>query len=54
MQEIFVFEKLGMTKEGRVQGRFRATGVRPKMAERLQAAGINLPPSMFEGVTEVR
>jgi len=54
MQEIFVFEKLGMTKEGRVQGRFRATGVRPKMAERLLAAGINLPPAMFEGVTEVR
>jgi len=54
MQEIFVFEKLGMTKEGKVQGRFRATGVRPKMAERLLAAGINLPPSMFEGVTEVR
>jgi pilus assembly protein CpaF len=54
MQEIFVFEKLGVTKEGKVQGRFRATGVRPKMAERLLAAGINLPPSMFEGTTEVR
>ena len=54
MQEIFVFEKLGVTKEGKVQGRFRATGVRPKMAERLLAAGINLPQSMFEPVTEVR
>jgi pilus assembly protein CpaF len=54
MQEIFVFEKLGMSREGKVQGRFRATGVRPKMAERLQAAGINLPASMFEGVAEVR
>jgi pilus assembly protein CpaF len=53
-QEIFVFEKLGLGKEGRVQGRFRATGVRPKMAERLLAAGITLPASMFEGVTEVR
>jgi pilus assembly protein CpaF len=54
MQEIFAFEKLGMSKEGKVQGRFRATGVRPKMSERLLAAGISLPTSMFEGVTEVR
>jgi pilus assembly protein CpaF len=54
MQEIFLFEKLGLTKEGRVIGRFRATGVRPKMAERLQAAGIHLSASMFEGSTEVR
>src|SRR6187200_2877589 len=35
MQEIFVFEKLGLTTEGKVQGRFRATGVRPKCGERL-------------------
>jgi pilus assembly protein CpaF len=53
-QEIFLFEKLGISQEGRVQGRFRATGVRPKCAERLLAAGITLPTSMFEGVTEVR
>jgi pilus assembly protein CpaF len=54
MQEIFVFEKLGVTQEGRVLGRFRATGVRPKCAERLRASGIHLPPDMFEGVMEVR
>ena len=54
MQDIFVFEKLGLTQEGKVAGRFRATGVRPKCAERLKAAGIVLPPNMFEGVTEVR
>jgi pilus assembly protein CpaF len=54
MQDIFVFEKLGLTPEGRVAGRFRATGVRPKCAERLKAAGIVLPPNMFDGVTEVR
>ena len=35
MQDIFVFEKVGITKEGRVAGRFRATGVRPKVAERM-------------------
>ena len=54
MQEIFVFEKAGISKEGKVIGRFRATGVRPKCSERLRAAGIVLPPEMFEGVTEVR
>ena len=54
MQEIFAFEKLGVTPEGKVIGRFRATGVRPKVCERLKASGIHLPADMFEGVTEVR
>src|SRR5688500_897385 len=54
MQEIFVFEKAGVTQEGKVVGRFRATGIRPKCAERLRTAGINLPAELFEGITEVR
>jgi pilus assembly protein CpaF len=54
MQEIFLFEKMGVTQDGKVIGRFRATGVRPKMCERLRASGIHLPADMFEGVTEVR
>jgi pilus assembly protein CpaF len=54
MQEIFVFEKMGVTGEGKVIGRFRATGVRPKCCERLKASGIHLPGDMFEGVMEVR
>jgi pilus assembly protein CpaF len=54
MQEIFCFEKLGVTQDGKVIGRFRATGVRPKVCERLKASGIHLPADMFEGVTEVR
>ena len=54
MQEIFVFEKMGITQDGKVVGRFRATGVRPKVCERLKASGIHLPADMFEGVTEVR
>jgi len=54
MQEIFMFEKLGMTQDGKVIGRFKATGVRPKVAERLKQAGIHLPTDMFEGMTEVR
>jgi pilus assembly protein CpaF len=54
MQEIFMFEKVGVSADGRVVGKFRATGVRPKCSERLKAAGIQLPSSMFEGVVEVR
>ena len=54
MQEIFLFEKMGVTQDGKVIGRFRATGVRPKCCERLKASGIHLPADMFEGVTEVR
>jgi len=54
MQDIFIFEKTGLTPEGKVSGRFRATGVRPKCWEKLRAAGINLPPEMFSGSEEVR
>ena len=54
MQEIFLFETLGITQEGKVIGRFRATGVRPKCAERLRASGISLPAEMFEWVVEIR
>jgi pilus assembly protein CpaF len=54
MQEIFVFEKMGVTQDGKVIGRFRATGVRPKACERLKMSGIHVPADMFEGVTEVR
>ena len=54
MQEIFVFEKSGISQDGKVLGRFRATGVRPKICERLKASGINLPTEMFEGIMEIR
>ena len=36
MQEIFMFEKMGMTQDGKVIGRFRATGVRPKVRRAAQ------------------
>jgi pilus assembly protein CpaF len=54
MQEIFLFEKTGITQEGKVLGRFRATGVRPKCCERLKTAGVHLPMDMFEGAVEIR
>ncbi|MGA2689953.1 MAG: CpaF family protein [Candidatus Korobacteraceae bacterium] len=53
MQDIFVFEKLGIDVGGRVLGRFKATGVSPKFAERLKKAGIVLPPNIFEHSFEV-
>ena len=53
-QDIFVFEKLGVGENGRVKGRFRATGIRPKFNDRLVASGINLPPSTFQTVVEIR
>jgi pilus assembly protein CpaF len=53
MQDIFVFERTGITQEGRVRGRFRATGIRPKCTERLATSGIHLPMDMFEHVQVV-
>jgi pilus assembly protein CpaF len=50
MQDIFLFERTGLNREGKVTGRFRATGVRPKCAERLTTMGIQLPTEMFEHV----
>src|SRR5213595_3554908 len=47
MQDVFVFEKKGISAEGRVVGAFTATGIRPKFAERLKASGINVPASWF-------
>jgi len=43
MQEIFQYERTGTGSDGRVQGRFRSTGIRPRFAERLQAYGMQLP-----------
>ena len=53
MQDIFVFEKLGIDVGGRVLGRFKATGVSPKFADKLKKAGITLPASIFEHSFEV-
>jgi pilus assembly protein CpaF len=47
MQELFLFEREGVTPEGKVAGDFRATGIRPKCAERLQEYGIDLSETLF-------
>jgi len=48
LQDIFVFEKTGRTEAGRFQGRFRATGIRPRFWLRLHECGIELPRSILE------
>jgi pilus assembly protein CpaF len=53
MQDIFVFERTGINDKGKVTGRFRATGIRPKASERLAASGIKLPMELFEHVDVV-
>jgi pilus assembly protein CpaF len=53
MQDIFTFAKKGIGPDGKVIGAFQPTHIRPKFLERLRVAGIFLPPSLFETVTEV-
>jgi pilus assembly protein CpaF len=53
LQDIFLFEKTGIVEFGRVLGRFRATGIRPRFCERLKACGVNLPPQLFQTVVEI-
>jgi pilus assembly protein CpaF len=48
MQDVFVFEKQGISQDGRVVGSFQATGIRPKFAERLKASGINVSAAWFD------
>lgn len=46
MTDIFIFEQTGI-EDGKVIGRFRPTGLRPKFMDKLEGAGIHLPPSVF-------
>ncbi len=52
-QDIFVFEKTGIGPDGRVLGRFRATGIRPRCWEKLRTAGHHLPSELFQTVVEL-
>lgn len=47
MQDIFLFEKRGIGPNGKVLGRFYATGIVPKFAEKLKASGIPLPTNLL-------
>jgi pilus assembly protein CpaF len=54
MQEIFTFERTGLSPTGKVTGRFRATGIRPRVCERLAASGTALPMDAFDHVQVVQ
>ena len=47
MQEIFKFEQFGLDVNGQVQGRFVATGIRPRAMDRLKSRGIHLRSDLF-------
>ncbi|MDA1314011.1 MAG: CpaF family protein [Acidobacteria bacterium] len=53
LQDLFVFEKRGLSPEGRVQGRFAATGIRPRFHEKMLTAGIRLPADLFDSIEEI-
>jgi pilus assembly protein CpaF len=48
MQDLFLFDRQGVTDAGKVQGRFRGSGATPRVLERLKVSGIKLPPAIFE------
>jgi pilus assembly protein CpaF len=48
MQDVFLFEKKGVSAEGQVLGTFTATGIRPRFEEKLKASGIALAANCFE------
>ena len=53
MQDIFLFEKQGLGPHGKVKGRFRSTGIVPKFADKLKAAGISMPSGLLDYSVEV-
>jgi pilus assembly protein CpaF len=53
MQDIFLFERVGIDENGKVRGAFRATGIRPKFADRLATAGCRLRAALFDSRMEV-
>jgi pilus assembly protein CpaF len=53
LQDLYVFEKRGVDPDGKVIGRFAATGIRPKFYEKLLAGGIRLRANLFDEVVEV-
>jgi len=47
MQDIFVYEQSGIDEHGRIVGRLRPTGIRPRFIDKFEENGIYLPPSVF-------
>jgi pilus assembly protein CpaF len=52
-QDVFIFDRMGVSDSGKVQGRFRGTGATPRILERLRIGGITLPPNVFQETLDV-
>ena len=50
MQEIFRFQRVGLTSDNKIMGHFTGTGVRSNYTERFRLWGYDLPPSIFEPI----
>jgi pilus assembly protein CpaF len=53
VRDVFLFDRVGVSDTGKVQGRFRSSGETPKILERLKVNGIEIPPSIFDEVADV-
>jgi len=53
MQNLFVFERTGLGEKGKVLGRFKPTGIRPKFYERLETTGNAVSPGVFQTMVEI-
>ena len=53
VEDIFIFDRTGVSDSGKVQGRFRSTGLTPRIMERLRVSGIQVPQAVFEEVVDV-
>jgi len=53
LQDVFLFDRTGIDESGKVKGVFRATGIRPRFADRLATGGCRLRPALFESRMEV-
>ncbi|NLI81248.1 MAG: CpaF family protein [Deltaproteobacteria bacterium] len=51
LQEIFCFEQTGVEDDGRILGRFKYCGIRPRFTEKFQIMGISMPKGIFESVS---
>jgi Flp pilus assembly CpaF family ATPase len=50
MQDIFIFEQTGVDESGKINGRLKPTGIRPKFFEKFEISGIRLPPELSNNV----
>ena len=53
MQEIFKFERTGTDSDGKVEGRFIATGLRPQFIDEMERRGVHMPEGIFDPMNDL-